>query len=291
MEEFFELEIDASNIGLGAVLMQKGTAIAYGSRVLNKAEQNYGITEKEVLAALWAMEKFQYYLKGKKFLLITDHNAIEFIKTKSEFGSPRIQRWFSRLEQFNFDIKYRKGSEMVSADALSRAFFAENEELKDKSILKERILQIHTKLNHRKNIEGELRKLNINICKKKVIKILNLCRICLEQDKKYYKLCKFIHTKFPGEKMAFDILEIGKGDLVVMGIDYFTRKLFAKSLTNKEAEEVVEFIKSVYKEFPFKSLIADNGREFHNNKITKYCNENNIHYHSLFHTFIRAMEE
>lgn len=63
----FELESDASAIGLGAILRQDGINIAYISRSLTTAERNYGITERGVLAALWAMEKLQYYHMGRKF--------------------------------------------------------------------------------------------------------------------------------------------------------------------------------------------------------------------------------
>ncbi|KAF9756185.1 Retrovirus-related Pol polyprotein from transposon opus, partial [Nosema granulosis] len=82
MDGEFTLETDASDTGLGACLRQKDRPVAYLSRTLSGAEKNYGITEREVLAALWAMEKLQYHLVGKKFLLITDHKTIEFIKTK-----------------------------------------------------------------------------------------------------------------------------------------------------------------------------------------------------------------
>lgn len=78
----FELETDASNVGVGAVLRQSQRPVIYISRSLNKAEKNYSISEKEVLGAIWAMEKLQYYLVGREFDLITDHKAIEEIKRK-----------------------------------------------------------------------------------------------------------------------------------------------------------------------------------------------------------------
>ncbi|KAG0442406.1 Retrovirus-related Pol polyprotein from transposon 17.6 [Dictyocoela muelleri] len=96
-DKSYELETDASNTGIGAVLRQEGKPVAYISRLLNKAEQNYGITEKETLAALWAMEKLEYFLMGSRFSLITDHKAIEQLKSKVDFGSQRIQRWFQRF--------------------------------------------------------------------------------------------------------------------------------------------------------------------------------------------------
>jgi hypothetical protein len=70
------LKTDASDIGIGAVLKQNDKAIVYASRVLNKTERNYSITDKETLAALWGMEYFKYYLIGKLFTIITDHQVI-----------------------------------------------------------------------------------------------------------------------------------------------------------------------------------------------------------------------
>ncbi|KAG0420325.1 Retrovirus-related Pol polyprotein from transposon 17.6 [Dictyocoela roeselum] len=118
----FTLETDASNIGLGAVLRQDGCPVAYVSRVLTKSEQSYGITEKEVLASLLAMEKLQFFLIGTEFTLITDHKASEYMNFKIDFGSTRIQRWFHRFSRFNFNVVYIKGGEMVTPDALGRAF-------------------------------------------------------------------------------------------------------------------------------------------------------------------------
>lgn len=106
MKKSFGLETDASNIGLGAVLEQNMKHIAYISRTLSKAESYYSITEKETLAAIWGMEKFRFFIQGKKSLLITDDKALEEIKRKRDFGSPRIHRWFERLERFQYDVNF-----------------------------------------------------------------------------------------------------------------------------------------------------------------------------------------
>lgn len=104
----FYLETDASKIGLGAVLRQENGPIAYISRSLSNAEKKYSITEREVLAAIWAMEKFAYYLRGRRFKLTTDHKAMCELKNKLEFGSYRVQRWFDRIERFDLKSNTRK---------------------------------------------------------------------------------------------------------------------------------------------------------------------------------------
>lgn len=84
-QERFIIESDASDLGLGAVLRQKAEPICYISRTLTSVEKNDTILEKEVLAAIWAMDKFAFYIAGKEFDLITNHQAIEFIKKKERF--------------------------------------------------------------------------------------------------------------------------------------------------------------------------------------------------------------
>jgi hypothetical protein len=74
MDAKFTLECDASDIGIGAVLIQNNRPVSYISRSLTKAERNYGITEREVLACLWAMEKLKFYLDGREFVVINTIN-------------------------------------------------------------------------------------------------------------------------------------------------------------------------------------------------------------------------
>ena len=95
----FILYTDASNIALGAVIHQKGDdglehVIAYENKTLNKAEQNYSTTELECLAVVWAIEKFDYYLEGNRFKVITDHIALKWLFDKA-IRKGRIRRWIA----------------------------------------------------------------------------------------------------------------------------------------------------------------------------------------------------
>jgi RNase H-like domain found in reverse transcriptase/Reverse transcriptase (RNA-dependent DNA polymerase) len=134
----FTLKTDASNTGLGAVLLQKDEGgrlvpIQWASKKLTATEERYGITEKEMLAIMWGMEKFSYELKGRTFHLITDHKALEQLRKKPEFENNRINRWVEKIQQFDFTIEYKKGEELVTADALSRLYEEERRKpLEDK---------------------------------------------------------------------------------------------------------------------------------------------------------------
>ncbi|XP_052744484.1 retrovirus-related Pol polyprotein from transposon 412 isoform X2 [Bicyclus anynana] len=93
--------------------------IAYVSRSLNKNERNYSATEREALAVIFAVEKFQAYLGSRKFTIVTDHSSLKWF-LNLENPSGRLARWGCRLSQFDFEIEHRKGTDNVVPDALSR---------------------------------------------------------------------------------------------------------------------------------------------------------------------------
>ncbi|XP_055507978.1 uncharacterized protein LOC129707187 [Leucoraja erinacea] len=130
---FFDLKLpivvtcDASRFGLGAACMQicEGDSllpVSFASRTMTDTEQRYAQIEKELLAVVFACSKFRDFLYGVRFTVETDHQPLVTILNKPIHAAPaRLQRMMLQLQRFEFDIVYKKGTEMHVADALSRA--------------------------------------------------------------------------------------------------------------------------------------------------------------------------
>ena len=123
------LSCDASPYGVGAVLShlmdnQSDKPIAYASRSLSTVERKYSQLDKEALAILFGVSKFHHYLYGRHFIIYSDHKPLMHIFNQSKavpvMASARLQRWALTLSSYHYSIKYRKGSHMCNADALSR---------------------------------------------------------------------------------------------------------------------------------------------------------------------------
>ncbi|XP_061343767.1 uncharacterized protein LOC133289783 [Gastrolobium bilobum] len=114
---------DASDQAIGVVLGQRKDklfrSIYYASKTLNEAQVNYTITEKELLAIVYACEKFRPYILGSKVIIHTDHAALRYLFAKKK-AKPRLIRWILLLQEFNLDIKERKGYKNQIVDHLSR---------------------------------------------------------------------------------------------------------------------------------------------------------------------------
>lgn len=117
------LSVDASSVALGAVLMQRGRPVEYASRTLTDTQQRYAQIEKEMLAIVFACEKFHQYIYGKRYIVIeTDHKPLESIFKKPLNSVPaRLQRMMLKLQGYDLKITYKPGKYMYIPDTLSRA--------------------------------------------------------------------------------------------------------------------------------------------------------------------------
>ena len=145
----FEIMCDASDYAIGAVLGQrkdkKSHVIYYASKTLNEAQMNYSTTEKELLAVVFALDKFRSYILGSLVVVFTDHAALKYLLSKKD-AKPRLIRWILLLQEFNISINDKNGVENVVADHLSRLTFNKSMDalpIRD-SFLDEKLFSIST---------------------------------------------------------------------------------------------------------------------------------------------------
>nr|GFA69139.1 reverse transcriptase domain-containing protein [Tanacetum cinerariifolium] len=140
----FELMCDASDFLIGAVLGQRKMKhfqpIHYASKTMTEAQIHYTMTEKEMLAIVYAFEKFRPYLVLSKSIVYTDHSALKYLLNKQD-AKPRLLRWVILLQELDITILDKKGSENLTADHLSRLEnqhkdVLENKDIKENFLLK-----------------------------------------------------------------------------------------------------------------------------------------------------------
>jgi hypothetical protein len=126
--EEFIVDTDASNVGIGGVLSQlqdgQERVVAYFSKTLSKAERNYCVTRRELLAIVKTLEHFHKYLYGQEFHLRKDHSALTWLLSFKNLEG-QTARWVQRLQEYNFTSEHRQGRKHTNEDALSRRPCAE----------------------------------------------------------------------------------------------------------------------------------------------------------------------
>ena len=124
----FILDCDASDHAIGAVLSQvqngEERPILYASQLYDKHQRNYNVTRKELLAVVTFVRKFRQYLLGRRFLIRTDHAALQWLKRTPEPIGQQA-RWLEILEEFDYTIEHRPGNKHGNDDALSRVYAAQ----------------------------------------------------------------------------------------------------------------------------------------------------------------------
>ncbi|GAU40783.1 hypothetical protein TSUD_26630 [Trifolium subterraneum] len=141
---------DASNKGLGCVLMQEGAVVAYASRQLKPHEENYPTHDLELAAIIFALKIWRHHLYGVQFALYSDHKSLRYLFDQKELNM-RQRRWMEYLKDFDFELNYHPGKANVVADALSRKALYASEILMHQCGLYEKFRDMNLNVTYRKD--------------------------------------------------------------------------------------------------------------------------------------------
>ena len=122
--EDFVVDVDASDVAFGGVLIQEGSdsllhPVGYFSDAVQKSQKSWSPTTKEAFALVLAVRHWQVYLAGRRFTLNSDHNPLVYMRDQKD-PRGKFARWILELEEYNYTVRYVKGVDNVKADALSR---------------------------------------------------------------------------------------------------------------------------------------------------------------------------
>ncbi|XP_040934440.1 uncharacterized protein [Gossypium hirsutum] len=281
----FEIMCDASDQSVGAVLGQRiekePHVIYYASKILDVAQSNYTTTEKELLAIVFALNKFRSYLLGTKVIIFSDNAALKYLIGKKE-AKPRLIRWILLLQEFDFEIRDKKGSENLVADHLSRLpILVDDTPLKDNFQMKTCFQQRQCILGHfgpkrtaDKILECGLFWPNIfrdafYFCKacEKCQRVGNLSRRN-EMPLTPIHICE-IFDVWGIDFMGPFVSSFGNF-YILLAVDYVSKWIEAKATRNDNAKTVVDFIKSsIFSRYgPPRALISDRGTHFYNKPVS-----------------------
>ncbi|GAU32901.1 hypothetical protein TSUD_393220 [Trifolium subterraneum] len=215
-KESFVVYCDASKLGLGGVLMQKGKVVAYASPLLKVHERNYPTHDLELAAVVFALKVWRHYLYGSRFEVFSDHKSLKYLFDQKELNM-RQRRWLEFLKYYDFELSYHPGKANVVADALSRKSLHMSslmekeleliEEFRDLSLVCE-VTSNSVKLGMLKLTNPFLEK--IRECQKEDEKLMKRVTLVIEGRENDFKVDENGVVRFRGRVCVPDVPELKK---------------------------------------------------------------------------------
>nr|GEW23985.1 reverse transcriptase domain-containing protein [Tanacetum cinerariifolium] len=229
--------------------------IHYASKTMTEAEANYTTTEKEMLAVVYAFEKFCSYLIMNKSIVYTDHSALKYLFAKKD-AKARLLRWILLLQEFDFKVVDTKGAENYAADHLSRLEHPYENVFDPKKSMSFFLLRRLANQVIRQCVAGQ-----------EAVDILTACHSGPIRGHygANYTAKKVFDSDFMGP------FPNSKGNkYILVTVDYFSKWVKAKALPTNDARVVVKFLKSLFSRFGTpKAIISDRGTHFYNDQFAR----------------------
>ncbi|GJW04332.1 reverse transcriptase domain-containing protein [Tanacetum coccineum] len=281
----FEIICDASDYAVGAVLGQRKTKhfqpIHYASKTMTDAQAHYTTTKKELLAVVYAFEKFRPYLVLSKTIVYTDHSAIKYLLAKQDAKS-RLLRWILLLQEFNVIIRdKKKGAENLAADHLSRLEIPHQGDLENTEINETFPLETFGMIS----FHGDSRTPWFADIENYHAGNFIVKGMSSQQKKKFFK-DSLISSRLTTMDPPGDIMErttplrkslipgpfpSSRGNkYILVAVEYFSKWVEAKVLPTNDARVVIKFLKSLFARFGTpRAIISDRGTHFCNDQFAK----------------------
>ncbi|GJV73302.1 reverse transcriptase domain-containing protein [Tanacetum coccineum] len=234
----FEIMCDASDFAVGAVLGQRKTKhfqpIHYASKTMTEAQAHYTTTEKELLAVVYAFEKFRPYLVLSKSIVYTDHSALKYLLAKQD-AKPRLLRWILLLQEFDVVIQIKKESKIPQTTFLD------------------------LKIPHQIKLEKK------EITETFPLETLGMVTFHGDDNAHVCELFDMWRIDFMGPFPS------SKGNkYILVAVDYLSKWVEAKALPTNDARVVCKFLKSLFARFGApRAIISDRGTHFCNDQFAK----------------------
>ncbi|GJY96935.1 reverse transcriptase domain-containing protein [Tanacetum coccineum] len=267
----FELMCDASDFAIGVVLGQRKNKhfqpIHYSSKTMTEAQAHYTMTEKELLAVVYAFEKFRSYLILSKSIVYTDHSAIKYLFTKKD-AKPRLMRWILLLQEFDVIIRDKKRAENLAADHLSKLENPHQDKFENKEITETFPLKTLGSV--------ALRVGSTMICADQIIKrcvhgqeAIDILKACHEGPTGGHHSANFTAQK--GIDFMGPFLSSHGNKYILVAVDYLSKWVEAKALPTNDARVVVKFLKSLFARFGTpRAIISDRGTHLSKYGVTHH---------------------